>query len=183
MSKVQAAAVRTVEAGYPEELVGLLPRYRPAVVRDALLAALEVERRTPDQVAERVRRRWVSYGFALKAHDGELESPVGVLVKLLAPPADCPDPSCEDGQMIDTGAACRTCEYRRQERREGRKRRPGSPDTHPAPPQAAQAATAAPGQGLWECACGTPVKGPKPPENALCPDCTTAQAALTTALA
>ncbi|GAA2500594.1 hypothetical protein GCM10010406_41370 [Streptomyces thermolineatus] len=67
----------------------------------------------------------------------------------LAAPGECPDPSCEDGAMIDTGEACRACEQRRADRRTARKTgETGGP----------RAAAGRP--GWWECVvCRDPQQG------------------------
>ncbi|WP_432089678.1 hypothetical protein [Streptomyces sp. bgisy095] len=165
MSRAQAEAVRTVEAGLPAELVPLLPKHRPAVVRDALLAA--VSGRTADQIVARVERRWLAWGYSLAAMDGEIKSPVGVLVRLLEH-GKCGDPMCEDGTALDTGAACRECEVRRADRRREFKRSKGEgvPSQRPAA-----------GRERWVCVdCGRPGPGPGPADG-VCADCTAAVAA------
>ncbi|MFE9934196.1 hypothetical protein [Streptomyces sp. NPDC005533] len=130
MTRAQAAAVRMVEEALPRELVELLPKKRPAIIRDAILAALDS--RNASQLTERVARRWSSHNYAAAHYGGKgLSSPVGVVVGLVRPPKDCPNLGCEDGQMIDTGADCRTCAQRRAERRDdhraGRTRRSEGP--------------------------------------------------------
>ncbi|MFZ4301955.1 hypothetical protein ACOZE3_29090 [Streptomyces cinereoruber] len=158
MSRAQAAAVRTVEAGLPVELV-LLPTYRPAVVRDAILTA--VSGRTPEQIVERVNRRWIAWGYFLKSTDGEIERPVGVLVRLLEH-SKCFDLLCEDGTALDTGAACRACEMRRADRRLASKRSKGEgvPSQRPA---------ADPGR--WTCVdCERPGPG-QAPADGVCREC------------
>lgn len=161
MSREQAAAVRTVEAGVPEVLAGMMPRHRPPAVRDAILAA--VSGRTVDQVVERVNRRWIAWGYSLQAEQGTLERPVGVLVRLLER-MPCADPLCEDGTVLDTGAACRACEGRRAGRRAA---------------QQARSAAAVPGQRSaleerWVCVdCERTGKG-EAPADGVCRDCTAA---------
>ncbi|MFC8015009.1 hypothetical protein [Streptomyces cinereoruber] len=165
MSRTQADAVRTVEAGLPGDLVALLPRYRPAVVRDAILAA--VSGRTAEQIVARVERRWLAWGYSLKAMDGEIKSPVGVLVRLLER-NKCGDPMCEDGTALDTGAACRECEVRRADRRQKFKRSKGEgvPTQRPAA-----------GRETWVCVdCERPGPG-QAPADGVCRDCTAAVAA------
>lgn len=165
MSRAQAEAVRIVEAGLPAELVPLLPKYRPAVVRDAILAALSG--RTADQIVARVERRWVAWGYSLAAMDGEIKSPVGVLVRLLEH-GKCGDPLCEDGTALDTGDACRECEVRRADRRRASKRSKGEgvPSQRPAA-----------GREKWVCVdCERPGRGPEPADG-VCSDCTAAAAA------
>ncbi|MGV9814739.1 hypothetical protein ACWDTQ_22900 [Streptomyces cellulosae] len=154
MSRKQADAVRAVEASWPQELAALLPQYRPPVLRDAILEALDA--RTPDQLKLRIERRWNLHfaNDALSAEGRGLERPVGVAVALVA--VRCPDPMCEDGRIIDTGADCRVCEQRGVDR----KARRGLPRQQAA------------GQ-LWECeipSCRKPSRGEKP-EDGLCDDC------------
>lgn len=159
MTSEQAAAVRTVEAARPTALSELLPTYRPAVIRDAILDALKD--RTAEQLVARVRRRWDAHGYADALYSGGgLGSPVGVAVALVRPPRDCPDASCEDGSLIDSGAPCRTCELRREERRAAR--RAGRPIDAPQAPAA---------DGWWECLdCRNPRSGPTP-EDGVCDRC------------
>jgi hypothetical protein len=173
LTRQQAAAVRTVEAALPSVLVGLLPKYRPPVLRDAVLEALES--RTPGQLAARVERRWHAHGYADAHHsvDGKgIGSPVGVAVALVRPSVDCPDLMCEDGTTIDTGQPCRVCE----ERRAGRKGRRGQ--------SPAETPVGSPVAAWWECSdCRAPVRGEKPSEDAVCRDCQAAGEALRAVLA
>ncbi|MEV7595588.1 hypothetical protein AB0O42_35520 [Streptomyces sp. NPDC089922] len=124
MSAGQAAAVATVEAAWPEALTALLPKYRPVVIRDTILAALDGGR-TAEQLVERVQRRWWNHGYAMDAAEGGkgLDSPVGVAVGLVRPSTDCPDPMCEDGARIHVGPrdVCPKCEERRSARRAARR--------------------------------------------------------------
>ncbi|XUL89738.1 hypothetical protein ACQ86D_26485 [Streptomyces galilaeus] len=119
LSREQAAAVRAVEELLPSSLVALLPYGRiPGRNRGAVLEALDS--RTVDQLRERITRRWTARGYEPVLRDGELRSPVGAAVALIAPTPGCPDPSCEDGEMIDTGADCRACVKRKAQRRADR---------------------------------------------------------------
>lgn len=119
LSREQLAAVRAVEAVLPPVLVAKLPYQQfPKRNRPAVLEALES--RTVEQLAERAARRWLAYGYEPALYDGSLTSPVGAALELIAPSRYCPDPSCEDGTMIDTGAECRTCLERRASRRAAR---------------------------------------------------------------
>jgi hypothetical protein len=119
LSREQLAAVRAVEAILPPVLVAKLPYQQfPKRNRPAVLEALES--RTVEQLAERVARRWLAYGYEPALYDGTLTHPVGAALELIAPPRYCPDPSCEDGTMIDTGAECRACLERRASRRAAR---------------------------------------------------------------
>jgi hypothetical protein len=174
MSRAEAVRVRAVEDAFPDILRELLPRYRPAVLRDSILAALAW--RSPDQLAERVNRRWVEWGFATKANvamGGEgLDSPVGVAVKLVGD-GDCRAARCEDGVDIDTGRPCPRCDERRLDRRAHRETLP--------------AQKGSPGAGRpqrWECTestCRAPGKGPRPPDG-LCASCRTAAQEAATAM-
>ncbi|PBC72404.1 hypothetical protein BX261_7278 [Streptomyces sp. 2321.6] len=64
--------------------------------------------RTAEQLVDRVSRRWHSHGYARKFEAGKLERPVGAAVAMLRH-GECPDPECEDSELIGTGAACRLC--------------------------------------------------------------------------
>ncbi|MGW7504330.1 hypothetical protein ACWGIR_22755 [Streptomyces albidoflavus] len=159
MTRAEAKAVRAVEAAWPKELAELLPPYTLPVIRDAVLAALDA--RTAQQLTERIRHRWEAYGFAhdlLSAEGRGLKSAVGVAVALVRPSTDCPDPMCEDGTNLSSGAPCRVCPERRADRRSRR----GS---------GAQSAVGT--SEHWECAvptCRRPGKG-TPAEDGLCPAC------------
>uniref|UniRef100_UPI002ED42D2C hypothetical protein n=1 Tax=Streptomyces cellulosae TaxID=1968 RepID=UPI002ED42D2C len=120
LSPAQRTAVRAVEAALPPMLVDLVEqqtktRLLPSQNRTAVLAALES--RTPEQIRERIARRWVERGYEAAAHHGELRNPVAVAMWLLGPTPYCPDPSCEDGFLIDTGEECRACTERKAQRR------------------------------------------------------------------
>lgn len=119
LSKEQMAAVRAVEAILPPALVAKLPYQQfPRRNRPAVLQALES--RTLEQLRERVERRWVAYGYEPALHEGSITQPIGAALELIVPPRYCPDLSCEDGTMIDTGAECRACLERRTSRRAAR---------------------------------------------------------------
>lgn len=119
MSREEASAVRAVEAAWPVQLAAMLPGYRPPVIRDTILAALES--RSAEQLAARIARRWWAHGYLADA-DAEgrgIDSPVGVAVALVRP-GICPDPMCEDGEVIDRGAPCSGCQQRAADRRHAR---------------------------------------------------------------
>lgn len=163
LSKDQAAAVRAVEEAFPQELQDLLPSYRPQVLRDTILQALDS--RTAAQIAGRVQRRWWAHGYAVDAMpEGKgIGSPVGVAVGLVRPSTDCPDPMCEDGVTIDTGADCRACGERKLDRQADHRRGqvPGQREAQGPAPE------------WWTCenpACRATGKG-APPEGGLCPPC------------
>lgn len=157
MPQGQADLVRAVEAGWPRELAALLPPHRPAVLREAILQALDGGR-TPQQLVERIHRRWWSHGYARALAEGELASPVGAAVGLVRPSTDCPDPMCEDGTTLHLGDACPKCAERRADRR--RSHVPAQRQTTPQP-------------HWWECAddhCTAAGKGPRP-HDGLCRQC------------
>jgi hypothetical protein len=119
LSREQLAAVRAVEAVLPPVLLAELPYQQfPKRNRPAVLEALES--RTVEQIRQRVERRWLSYGYEPALHDDTLTNPIGAALELIAPTRYCPDLSCEDGAMIDTGTECRGCLERRASRRAAR---------------------------------------------------------------
>ncbi|WP_199570589.1 hypothetical protein [Streptomyces murinus] len=105
-------------------------------------AAAGIPRRTPEQVIARINRRWYGEDADVRsapdyrgcvrctasgctAARRDLENPAGcdriknrnswLAAAILA--QDCPDPGCEDGQIIG-GGTCHTCRERAEERRE-----------------------------------------------------------------
>ncbi|MGC0372558.1 hypothetical protein [Streptomyces sp. SAI-229] len=172
LTREQTAAVHAVEALLPQLLVAKLPYgHIPQRNRAAVLEALES--RTVDQLRERIARRWVAYGYEPVLHDGELRSAVGVALELIAPTPYCPDPSCEDGVMIDTGEDCRACSERRKARRAARL-------TGKTPPTGKSGSPKAPAP---ECVdCGRPLPGTAPVDG-VCRRCTDEAAAAFAALA
>ncbi|MEV0580915.1 helix-turn-helix domain-containing protein [Streptomyces sp. NPDC050392] len=164
MTREQAAAVATVVAAWPAELAALLPKYRPDVIRDAVLEAMSFGR-SAEQLVERVQRRWSLHGYADALLPGGkgIGSPVGVAVGLVRPSTDCPDPMCEDGTTSDTGAPCRVCGERKTDRKADR-----GPGRVPE-----QREDRAPALDRWTCenpACRAPGKG-TPPGDGLCLAC------------
>ncbi|WP_405959388.1 hypothetical protein OG239_00280 [Streptomyces sp. NBC_00868] len=127
------------------------------MLREAILQALEGGR-TPQQLVERIQRRWWTHGYARALAEGELSSPVGVAVGLVRPSTDCPNPMCEDGTTLHLAYACPKCEERRADRR--RDRVPAQREEHPRPQ-------------WWECEgkdCTAAGKGPRP-DDGLCRQC------------
>ncbi|QDN84435.1 hypothetical protein FNV61_00505 (plasmid) [Streptomyces sp. RLB3-6] len=112
--------MKLVEGAFPEQLQALLPSYRPQVLRDAILEALDS--RTPEVLAERVLRRWWMHGYETAAAPGGkgIGSAIGVAVALVRPSTDCTEPLCEDGVILDKKVPCRTCEQRSVDRKTGR---------------------------------------------------------------
>jgi DNA-binding Lrp family transcriptional regulator len=116
LTSEQRAALRVVEGALPRPLLAQLPGQRiPGNNYRAVLAALDA--RTPEQIAGRIGRRWVGWGFEPAFHDGQIRNPIGAAMALIGPTPYCPDPSCEDGVMVDTGDECRACVERRAHRR------------------------------------------------------------------
>ncbi|MFD9469875.1 hypothetical protein [Streptomyces goshikiensis] len=146
-----------METGWPRELTVLLPAHRPAVLREAILQALDGGR-TAHQLVERIQRRWWTHGYARALAEGQLASAVGVAVALVRPSADCPDPMCEDGVTLHLGNGCPKCEQRRTDRRRGHASEPR--EKGPAPQ-------------WWECegqGCTAAGHGPRP-AGGLCWQC------------
>lgn len=168
LSQQQAEAVRVVESGFPEALQGLLPNYRPPVLRDAILEALKD--RTAGQLAQRVSRRWLTHGYAEALFGGKgIASPVGVAVALVRAPVDCPDLSCEDGVIMGSGEPCGACQMRKADRR--------APKSVAQPEPAVEASASIPGQGTpppakWWCVTGCGFSSyAVPPQDQMCRDC------------
>ncbi|MFF4924149.1 hypothetical protein ACFY4B_26505 [Kitasatospora sp. NPDC001261] len=134
--------VRAVLAQLPGPLAGLLPQHLPASVLEAARRELAAGR-TPEQLVERIQRRWELHGYAGKAAAGALTSPLGVAVALVRH-GECPDPMCEDGVRVDSGETCPRCAERREEHRA--RRAAAAPADRPGPgaPSAAPAARPTP---------------------------------------
>ncbi|MFJ2093766.1 hypothetical protein ACIOEW_31495 [Streptomyces sp. NPDC087901] len=82
---------------YPNELVVLIRR--------------ELGRRTPDQLLDRVERRWNarwSHTLQEKDEEGRRRQPWEIAEQLLRPGL-CAEPSCEDGRLITTDSPCPRC--------------------------------------------------------------------------
>lgn len=169
LTSEQRAALRAVEAALPRPLLAQLPGQRiPGNNYRAVLAALDA--RTPEQIAGRIGRRWVGWGFEPAFFDGQILNPIGAAMALLGPTPYCPDPSCEDGVMVDTSAECRACVERRANRRAAYNR--GEDPRRPA-----GASTPRP-----ECVdCGRPLVGGIP-DDGMCRRCRDAPADAITAL-
>lgn len=169
LTREQRAALRVIEAALPRPLLAQLPGQRiPSNNHRAVLAALDA--RTPEQIAQRIGRRWVGWGFEPAWFDGRIRNPIGAAMALLGPTPYCPDPSCEDGVMVDTGAECRSCLERRANRRAAYNRGED-------PRRSAKAAAPRP-----ECVdCGRPLVGDAPADG-MCRRCRDAPADAITAL-
>ncbi|MGP4011086.1 hypothetical protein [Streptomyces sp. 4N124] len=55
-----------------------------------MLAALDS--RTPAQIARRIGRRWVGWGFEPAFYDGLIRNPIGAVMALIPPDAVLPRP-------------------------------------------------------------------------------------------
>ncbi|MEU8927505.1 hypothetical protein AB0D10_42480 [Kitasatospora sp. NPDC048545] len=126
MDKRTAAGFRTVVGALPADLRQLAERPLPVKVPAKPLGDLireQLHERTPEQLVERIERRWVQHRWQEKCNSeraGEaLRSGVGIAVELLKAP-ECPYPRCEDGTDVDTKAPCRACPERRAEVRRSR---------------------------------------------------------------
>ncbi|WP_055689932.1 hypothetical protein [Streptomyces prasinus] len=78
----------------------------PKTLVTAVTKALK--ERTAEQLVSRVLRRWSTHGYAEKFETGRLERPVGAAVAMLRH-GDCPDPGCEDGELLADGEPCVLC--------------------------------------------------------------------------
>ncbi|MFI1161393.1 hypothetical protein [Streptomyces sioyaensis] len=116
------------------ELVAAVRRYFPQeftvpdipAVSDAVLKALatgEPDSRTVEQLGSRIETRWHTHGWAMKVLEGEeIKSPVGVAINLVRAYGrddkwGCPNPRCEAGADVDTGAECNVCPERLEARK------------------------------------------------------------------
>ncbi|MFI0827207.1 hypothetical protein ACH4Q7_22440 [Streptomyces roseolus] len=141
----ESAGFETVRAAIPAAVAAPGTRLYPGLhraINDLLDGGPGIPRRSPEQVIARLNRRWFGEnadvrsaadyrgcdqctGSGCPAPRRSEESPYGcdrirnrsswLAAAILA--QDCPDPGCEDGQIID-GGACRACAERHAERRE-----------------------------------------------------------------
>lgn len=86
---------------------------RPRVLVTAIERELRIA--SPNRLADRIRRRWVTRGYGRLLAVGALKRPVGVAVAMVRS-GPCPDPRCEDGQL-EEGTPCRACAEREKDRR------------------------------------------------------------------
>lgn len=126
--RIRRQAVDLVEK-LPADLLGTIDDRRP-VIAAAVKALAD---RTPEQVAARAMRRWDHHGHAMRWYTGEVHSPTGVAIALVEP-SKCPDPRCDDGTNVDTGAECARYTDRQEDFR--RERRQASGDVRPSVPAA-----------------------------------------------
>lgn len=106
-------AIRLVLAKLPPELRAAVPRRCWGVIRSWIRSGLAD--RSPAELADRIDRRWYTWGYAEQHVRGQIQDPIAVFRTLIAP-GICPDPQCEDGYWTALGAdgrACPRCEERR----------------------------------------------------------------------
>ncbi|MBI0312722.1 hypothetical protein JBF12_06875 [Streptomyces javensis] len=122
--RLPAGELRRVVAGIPATLAARLesefPRGLPTVVNETIARAVVEERRTVEQIIERVKRRWLRWSYeddALATSGRGLGRPLGVLQALLGPSACWGNNArCEDGIDIDTGVECPRCVEAREDK-------------------------------------------------------------------
>ncbi|WP_406458218.1 hypothetical protein OG782_35570 [Streptomyces sp. NBC_00876] len=92
-----APLIREFGARFPNELVELIRR--------------ELRRRTPDQLRDRVERRWHarwSHTLQEKDEDGRRRKPLEIAEQLLRPGL-CAESRCEDGRLVTDDTPCPRC--------------------------------------------------------------------------
>lgn len=106
-----APEVLTVLAAFRPELREAMRETAHTDAPKTLVTAVTkaLKERTPEQLVSRVLRRWTTHGYAAKFETGRLERPVGAAVAMVRPPAECPDPGCEDGELLADGEPCVLC--------------------------------------------------------------------------
>ncbi|MFD7861988.1 hypothetical protein [Streptomyces sp. NPDC059783] len=89
---------REFRGRFPSEIVGLVRH--------------QLGRRTPDQLLDRVERRWnARWSHALRETDDaghRRRRPLDIAEQLLRPGL-CPEPACEDGRLLTADAPCPRC--------------------------------------------------------------------------
>lgn len=144
--------IARVIATYPAELTTVVQDTAGSPAPRGLVTAIrgQLAERTPEQLADRVARRWHTHGHAARHADGALDRPVGVAIALVRA-GECGNARCEDGTDLDTSAPCRACPQRRADRRN-----PGqvTPADQPASTRPGREQTAGPCPG-----CGLPATG------------------------
>jgi hypothetical protein len=171
MDKRTAVGFRTVVDALPADLRHLADRPLPVRVPARPLGELireQLGQRSPEQLVERIGRRWIQHRWEEKCRSvmaGEpLRSGVGIAVELLKAP-ECSHPRCEDGTDVDTKMPCRVCPERQADFRRAWRSGGG-----PIPPQAPGSDQ---GPAKWWCVtdgCGYNSYGSGPADG-LCADC------------
>ncbi|MGY5033271.1 hypothetical protein ACWC9U_20730 [Streptomyces sp. 900116325] len=116
--EIQAAAVGCVIGLLPRQLRDQLPNPVPGTVVDAIRGEL-VRGLAVGELVGRAERRWLEHGYESDAESADgpgILRPVGVAVALIRQ-GKCTSPRCNDGQDLDTGGVCRTCEREAEDRR------------------------------------------------------------------
>ncbi|MFD4315056.1 hypothetical protein [Streptomyces sp. NPDC058548] len=113
---VRAALPAAVAAPGTKLWVGL-----HRAINDLLDGGPGIPRRTPEQVVARINRRWCGENADLRsaagyAGDDRIRNRCSWLAAAILA-QDCPDPSCEDGEILGGGGACKACRMRREEDR------------------------------------------------------------------
>ncbi|GAA1376743.1 hypothetical protein ACFPK5_00830 [Streptomyces beijiangensis] len=112
----RAARKKAAEVALAPDVLQVLAAFRPELresMRETahtdapktLVTAVTkaLKERTAEQLVARVLRRWTAHGYAEKFETGRLERPVGAAVAMVRPPTECPDASCEDGELLADG--------------------------------------------------------------------------------
>ena len=97
-----ASTLEAVWLAFPEELRRRVGQQASAKIAEAIREQLTY--RTPEDLADRVRRRWQVW----RARGEEIRHPVKLALTLLGR-RHCPNVYCEDGVDLATGAACQAC--------------------------------------------------------------------------
>ncbi|MGW1989658.1 hypothetical protein [Embleya sp. NPDC001921] len=93
----------------------------PATITETIRAEL-ARGLSGDELTLRAGRRWFQHGYAAAGEEvggPGIRRPVGAAVALLRQ-GNCTSDRCNDGQDLDTGGYCRTCEREAADRRTAR---------------------------------------------------------------
>ncbi|MGW5529418.1 hypothetical protein [Streptomyces xanthochromogenes] len=128
MKRAKPGDLRAVVEAIPGPLAQLLardwPRGLPVAVNELIEQGLLGEQRTVEELAERIGRRWVAFGYENDLMDSlgkGVRTSLGVLEELVSP-SKCwgNNLDCEDGIDRRTGDDCPRCVEQRAERRADR---------------------------------------------------------------
>ncbi|MFJ2060290.1 hypothetical protein ACIOMM_30735 [Streptomyces sp. NPDC087908] len=95
---------------FPRPLLDALYGQLPAAAYRTIVT--ELERRTPQQLADRVERRWFgrwAHALRQKDEDGRPLWTANDIACYLVVASSCPVPDCEDGMLIRSDTACQQC--------------------------------------------------------------------------
>jgi hypothetical protein len=159
-------AVKVVQEAIPAEVLAKIPKQGPLVAA----AAKSLADRSPEQVVQRARTRWVEHWHRERWTRGEVESPMGLAVSLLQH-GDCTDVRCDDGVNVDSGQDCPRCVERAAAFRRERGRLRSVPAARAADEdQAAELPRRVPLAQLPKCVdCSQPTH--EPTASGRCPTC------------